>query len=250
MVFRQQVQLTRPAGGLVATIEKRHKNVRLFPEVFGMATNWENSAAELSSWYQSLREGGSRATEQLWRMYFERMVLVARRKIGDSRRVAADEEDVALSAFKSFCMGFQQGKFKPDGAVENLWPLLVTLTLNKAIDHVRRERRLKRGGGGVPECDRGQGAERQGSGRVDFQADWTELVSLEPTPEMQLAAEESFEQLLSSLDATGDSSLRDVLLLSMTGYSTHEVAAHLECTVRTIQRKLQTIRALWEQTNA
>lgn len=214
-----------------------------------MTTNWENSASALSSWYQSLREGGSRATEQLWRMYFERMVQVARKKLAGSRRVASDEEDIALSAFKSFCLGFQQGKFKPDGEVENLWPLLVTLTLNKAIDHVRSEQRLKRGGTGTGMSDLDRGHAGRGSNRVDFAADWTNLISLDPTPEMQLAAEESFEQLLKSLDATGDFSLREVLLLSMTGSTTQEVATQMECTVRTIQRKLQTIRALWELTS-
>jgi DNA-directed RNA polymerase specialized sigma24 family protein len=187
-----------------------------------MASSLENSSAELSAWYQSLKDGGSRATHQLWEMYFERMVRLARRKLVGAQRLDGDEEDVALSAFKSFCLGFQRGKFVQQGDPENLWPLLVTLTLNKAIDHVRRAQRLKRGGG----------------------------MEVEPSPELQVAAEESFQQLLDMLDATGDLSLREVLLHSMVGESSPEIAQHLDCTLRTVQRKLQTIRMVWEQANS
>ncbi|MBL8891511.1 MAG: hypothetical protein JNL67_16140 [Planctomycetaceae bacterium] len=203
-----------------------------------MANRLENSASELSAWYQSLREGGSQATHELWHMYFERMVRVARRKLVGAHRLEGDEEDVALSAFKSFCLGFQIGKFQQQGDPENLWPLLVTLTLNKAIDHVRRSNRLKRGGGLESDGD-DQGI-----------STWTELVSREPAPELQVAAEDSFQQLLDMLDATGDSSLREILLRSISGESSTEISSHLDCTLRTIQRKLQTIRLIWEQANS
>ncbi len=219
-----------------------------------MANHLENSTANWSSWYQSLREGGSRATEKLWQMYFQRMVMVSRRKLLGSRRAVADEEDIALSAFKSFCLGFQQGKFQPDGNPENLWPLLVTLTLNKTFDHLRREQRLKRGGAGMKSKGDDDGRSRapiEDARKVDIDADaYVNLISHEPTPEMQVAAEEAFEQLLQTLDATQDASLREILLLSIVGNSTQEVATELECTVRTVQRKLQTIRALWEQSIA
>ena len=203
-----------------------------------MVNSLENSAADLSAWYQSLKDGGSRATHQLWDMYFERMVRVARRKLVGAQHSDGDEEDVAVSAFKSFCLGFQSGKFTRQGDPENLWPLLVTLTLNKAIDHLRRAQRLKRGGrseGASPDNTMGQ---------------WSELVSREPSPELQVVAEESFQQLLDLLDATGDPTLREVLLHSMVGESSPDIARHLECTLRTVQRKLQTIRMVWEQANS
>lgn len=202
-----------------------------------MANSLENSASELSAWYQSLREGGSRATHDLWHMYFERMVRVARRKLVGAYRLEGDEEDIALSAFKSFCLGFQIGKFQQQGDRENLWPLLVTLTLNKAIDHVRRSKRLKRGG-------------VEGAGIDQAISRWTELVSREPAPELQVAADDSFQQLLDMLDATGDPTLREILLRSISGESTTEIAAHLDCTLRTVQRKLQTIRLIWERAYA
>jgi RNA polymerase sigma factor (sigma-70 family) len=152
----------------------------------------------------------------------------------------ADEEDVALSAFKSFCLGFQQGKFPDPGTAPNLWPLLVSLTLNKAVDHVRRENRLKRR---PPQPSDGRNSPKPA---LAGDADWNELVSREPTPELAAAAAESFQDLMAALDQTGDATLRRITLQSICGYTTSQLAKELGCTPRTVQRKLQTIRAIWE----
>ena len=39
------------------------------------------------------------------------MIGLARQNLGHSPRGATDEEDVALSAFDSFCQGVEQGQF-------------------------------------------------------------------------------------------------------------------------------------------
>src|SRR5262245_12699286 len=46
----------------------------------------------------------------------------------------ADEEDVALSAFDSFCRNAEEGRFPDLRDRDNLWKLLVTITVRKAID--------------------------------------------------------------------------------------------------------------------
>jgi len=197
----------------------------------------------LYGWHQSLRDGSNRATERLWRMYFERMVRVARNKLGSTRRVAADEEDIAISAFKSFCKAFQDGRFQAQGSSSDLWPLLVTLTINKAIDHLRRENRQKR---------RPQSTEPDGEVRRFTNATaeaLSGLISNEPSPGLAAATAESFEQLLGALDASGDPSLRRIILDSFAGMTTAEIAQQQKCTVRTVQRKLLTVRAVWEQLN-
>jgi len=51
-----------------------------------------------------------RGPEDLER-YFRRLVGLARKKLRAAPRRAADEEDVALSAFDSFCRGAEQGRF-------------------------------------------------------------------------------------------------------------------------------------------
>jgi RNA polymerase sigma factor (sigma-70 family) len=217
----------------------------LIESVTGRNMTRENSIGEdsLFAWHQSLREGSNRATEKLWQKYFERMVRVARNKLGNTRRAAADEEDIALSAFKSFCRAFQDGRFQLRDSSSNLWPLLVTLTINKAIDHLRRENRKKR----RPQQNDNDGEPRRFT--VATAEALNNLVANEPSPELAAAAEESFEQLLAALDASGDPSLRRIVLDAIAGMSTAEIAGELNCTPRTIQRKLQTIRTVWETLN-
>ncbi len=57
----------------------------------------------------------------------------------------ADEEDIALSAFKSFHRRVRRGDFPRLDDRDDLWVQLVTLTRQKIVDLRRRERALKRG---------------------------------------------------------------------------------------------------------
>jgi len=184
--------------------------------------------SSLPNLLDNLRAGDEHAVSILWEQYFKRMLFVARKKLGGAQRRARDEEDIALSAFKSFCIGFKKGRFECAGDDCDLWPLLVTLTINKTIDHLRRENRKKR----TPEYD-----------APVYAAD---LISGECKPELQLIADESFGELLAALDETGDTDLHRLALLKLENLSTTEIASELGCTVRTVQRKLKTIRAIWQ----
>jgi hypothetical protein len=53
----------------------------------------------VSCWLEGLKEGDSDAAGALWERYCERLVRLARRKLRQSSRRVADEEDIALSAF-------------------------------------------------------------------------------------------------------------------------------------------------------
>src|SRR5262245_65121803 len=96
-----------------------------------------------------LRSGDSAAARQLWEGYFQRLVDLARQRLRGVPRRAADEEDVALSAFDSFCRRAGEGRFPRLDDRDDLWQALVMLTVRKAADQANRERRQKRGGGGV-----------------------------------------------------------------------------------------------------
>src|SRR5262249_25246064 len=60
-----------------------------------------SSPGSVTVWIAELREGDSRAAQRLWEGYFRRLVELARHKLLGRPRAAADEEDVALSAFDS-----------------------------------------------------------------------------------------------------------------------------------------------------
>src|SRR5262245_43324907 len=60
------------------------------------------SAGSVTHWLGLLRAGDHAAAQPLWERYFSRLVGLARAKLQGLPRRAADEEDVALSAFDSF----------------------------------------------------------------------------------------------------------------------------------------------------
>src|SRR5438105_11118264 len=102
-----------------------------------------------SEWLDQLRAGDWAVAQKLWERYFRRLVGLAAKKLRGVPRRAADEEDVALSAFDSFCRGLEDGRFPQLRDRNNLWALLVTITARKARKVVRREGRQKRGGNAV-----------------------------------------------------------------------------------------------------
>src|SRR3954452_19706131 len=104
-----------------------------------------SSVGSVTHWIQALRGGDPGAAQKLWERYFPRLVGLARARLQGARRRAEDEEDVALSAFDSFCRGAREGRFPRLADRNDLWRLLVVLTARKAVDLLQREGRLKRG---------------------------------------------------------------------------------------------------------
>src|SRR5262245_21631182 len=108
-----------------------------------------SSDESVSQWIDRLRGGDAAAAQQLWERYLQRLGGLARKKPQGLTRRSADEEDVALSAFDSFCRGAGDGRFPQLLDRDNLWRLLVTITARKAYQLVLREGRQKRGGNAV-----------------------------------------------------------------------------------------------------
>src|SRR5207244_3139579 len=82
-----------------------------------------SSASSVSRWVVQLQAGDHRAAQKLWERYFLRLVGLARKKLRATPRRAADEEDVALSAFDSFCRGAKLGRFPLLSDRGDLWHL-------------------------------------------------------------------------------------------------------------------------------
>jgi DNA-directed RNA polymerase specialized sigma24 family protein len=187
-------------------------------------------------WLELLKAGDRAAVQPLWERYFEKLVGLARRRLQNRSRRAADEEDVALSAFQSFWEGAAAGKFPQLEDRDDLWQILLMLTQRKAIDQVQRERRQKRGGGAV----RGDSvfeAEAAGGTRG-----FDGLPDSAPSPSWALQVAEECSSLLAALPAE---ELRRIAVLKMGGESNEEIAARLNCAVRTVERKLTRIRSVW-----
>src|SRR5262245_40236461 len=104
------------------------------------------SQNSVTMWVEKLREGDRDGAQRLWTTYYRRLVGLARQQLEGRVRLVDDEEDVALSAFKSFCRGVEEGRFPQIEDRGDLWNLLVTITLHKVLHLVRDEGRQKRGG--------------------------------------------------------------------------------------------------------
>lgn len=194
----------------------------------------------VTAWIGGLKEGAGHdadaAARELWGRYFADLARIARGRLGASPLAAADEEDVALSAFQSLCAGVAEGRFERLGSRDDLWKLLVTITLRKAIDQLERQGRRKRGGGRVRDEADLIGSDTDAAGPL------AQVPGREPGPDMAALVAEQCEILLGKLR---DESLRRVALLRMEGYTSHEIAERFGCNRRTITRKLELIRQSW-----
>ena len=112
-------------------------------------------AEDVTIWLDRFLTGNQDAWQLLWDRYFAAMLRLASRKLGDHPRRAVDEEDVAISAFQSFCRAAQAGRFPNLRGRDELWQLLVTITRQgngPIAASVRAEARLGPGARGVDLC--------------------------------------------------------------------------------------------------
>ena len=196
--------------------------------------------ASVTLWIEGLRQGDRLSAQQMWERYFAQLVQVAGKKLAQGIRRDFDEEDVALSAFHSLCIGVKQGKFPNLEDRDSLWSLLVVITARKAMRRMRTATTQKRGGGEV----RGESVFLAPRHSDEQEAEGiNRIIGREPTAEFAAQVSEESERLLSLLP---DDAMRKLVLLKVEGYSNKEAAAALQCGLRTIERRLGLIRGIWE----
>ena len=189
----------------------------------------------VSEWMLHIAEGDAEAARKIWNDYFGKLVRLAKRKLEGMPNRDSDEEDVALSAMNSFYQGLVRHQFDFIRHREDLWKLLVTITVRKATAKRRAFFAQKRGGGQV----RGESV----FGRPeDEQEGLANVLGTEPTPELAVSLAENCRELLDQLQ---DATLRQVALWTLEGYRTAEIADKLGCVRRTVERKLERVREIW-----
>jgi DNA-directed RNA polymerase specialized sigma24 family protein len=176
-------------------------------------------------WISQVKEGEREGVRRLLERYFQRLVQLARSRFQGRPGLAGYDEDVALSAFKSLCLGAEHGRFPDLSDRDDLWRLLALFTIRKAVDVQRRSR----------------GPEAAG------EPDLEHLLSDEPPPELAAEMADDYQRLLGRLE---DGDLRSIALWKVEGYTNEEIAGRLGCVVRTVERKLQRIRILWAEAAA
>ena len=171
---------------------------------------------------RAVQGGSDSAVRPLLAAYFDRLVQLASKRLQNLPGLGGYDEDLALRSFHSVYQRLRDPTRPLDLASRNdLWRLLATRTISRAIDLIRRHR---------PE---------EVAGAYDAE----QLLTREPTPEEVAATSDECRRLLDLLE---DPELRQIALWKVEGFTNEEIAVRLDCVPRTIERKVSRIRLLWK----
>jgi RNA polymerase sigma factor (sigma-70 family) len=171
---------------------------------------------------RAVQDGSSSAVRPLLAVYFGRLVRLAGKRLRSLPGLDGYDEDLALRSFQSVCQRLRDPARGIDLAGrDDLWRLLATRTISRAIDLIRRHRPVE---------------------VLDDEA-VTQLLTREPTPHEAAELADECRRLLAALK---EPDLRQIALWKVEGYTHEEIAARLDCVPRTIERKVSRIRLLWK----
>lgn len=186
--------------------------------------------SKLTIFFEQLRQGDQDAAERLWECCAPRILAVARKTLAYRAQRISDHDDVAQSVFVSLWTQATKGNFSEDFHRENLWRLLTTMTVRRALKHQAREQTRKRGRGRVQ-----VESSVAPSGAVPFRLD--QAMAQVSNHEFDVLCEEQLLRL--------DEDLRAIAVLRLMNHTQDEIAAALNCSISTVERKLRLIRKLW-----
>jgi RNA polymerase sigma-70 factor (ECF subfamily) len=175
-----------------------------------------------------LREGQNDAATQVFSRFAGRLIALARSHLGPQIRQKVDPEDVMQSVLRSFFIRNAEGQFGEFESWDNLWALLVVLTLRKCgrrIDYFHAACR---------------DINREVSTPIPWDtsnSDWG-LSAPEPTPSEAAMLTDTVEQLMNNLEGRH----RQILSLSLQGCAPGEISSQVGCTERTVYRVLETVK--------
>jgi DNA-directed RNA polymerase specialized sigma24 family protein len=171
-------------------------------------------------------------SELLWRRFGIRLVRLARHHLRGIQDRAYDEEDLALSTMNEFYRRASLGSYDKLENRDDLWRLLMKISLNKSRNRLRALRRIKR-------------AAKTPSQEIypvknAKEIDWTN------TPEWLAIVAEQSEYLLRVLDDHDPSGmLQQITLMKLDGASNSQIANDLGCTRRAVAARLIWIQGIW-----
>jgi len=172
------------------------------------------------------------ASQLLWDHYFERLCRYANSRIAKDQKRLIDNEAVASSALYAMFDGLENNRFNHVGNRDELWRILVTVTSRKASDARRHFLCTKRGAGKV-HGDSVFSAEGFKAAIADHRGD--------SDPWDCVEFDSVYEELNKQLP---DVNYRQITSLRLAGYSNQEIANTLDCSIRTVIRKLTLIQSI------
>ena len=190
----------------------------------------------VSLWIEQLASADQDAAGRLWAHFCQRLMVFARNRMSPSTRRIYDEEDAAVSAFRSLCRGIEAQRFPEVGDRGNLWALLVVITSRKIVNRFRYEHQQRRNANQTLTESMLQPSDAPNVSLLQS------LPSHEPTPAFAAEVADMSEYLMAQLP---ESDLKQLVRLKLEGHTNEDVADLMKITRRTVQRKLERIRRIW-----
>lgn len=182
----------------------------------------DDGTGSITGLYQRWRSGDPAGFEQLITHFRSRLLALANSVRDRKFQSTAEAEDALQSAMFSLWESPNQAGLSESADRDDLWNVLGTMTVRKVLRHSERERAQKRGGGKV--------------------------ITGMPVDAIAVVAKDAglgahVEDLIGLLDED----LRPFALLRLSGHTNQEIASELTCSERKVERKLQLVRAIWQE---
>jgi DNA-directed RNA polymerase specialized sigma24 family protein len=199
-----------------------------------------SSIGSVSVWIQQLQGGEEAALGKLHARYWPYVVGLARRKLGGTPRRAVDEEDVAQQAFWSFYQSLRAGRLPQLTNRHQLLALLSHITACQAANQIKHELGvLKRGRGRV----QGESVLDGGAASLEAARGMEQVEDPGLSPQERILLDDCYAHYVGDLPEH----LRDFAELYLAGLTYQEIADRLDCTERTVDRKMALILAHWRR---
>ncbi len=186
----------------------------------------------ISDWIGQVRDGNDSAAYHLWDRFFNRILATARRRCLID--VIVDEEDIAISVFSSLCLGLRNGRYCELRDRNELWRLIVVMTVRKVTSKTEYSSRKKR--------DRSR---LLSAGASDDSGVIENLVCSKPTPSLEA---EMSDQIDGWFDRLEQDELKQIAASKLKGCTNEEIAVQIGRSLATVERKLKLIRRIWSDT--
>jgi RNA polymerase sigma-70 factor (ECF subfamily) len=174
-----------------------------------------------------LQAGDGEAASNVFHRFAKRLIVLAHQRLDTRLRQKVDPEDVIQSVFRSLFAHQAAGELVDLRSWDNLWSMLVVMTLRKC----HRQKRLFY-------ADRRDVRREVALAALATEIDASELYDREPTPAEAAVLAETVTELLQQLSGRP----REILVLYLQGYTVRQIGSQMGCTERAVYRTYERVQ--------
>ena len=186
----------------------------------------------ITCWINLFQQGDGLAARELWEVYAEQLTSFARQQLAGVSQPEYDESDAVASAFFSAFTSLQN-KESPNSMNRNEFGSYVaTITARKICRQIARNKTQKR-----------NPIRFKDSKGISSETAIESENSKDQAPDVVAEFADQFRYLMEMLPRDD---MRTIVGLKLEGYTNREIASKLERGLSSIERKLKSIREVWE----